>query len=469
MVRLCDGRAIPACCHGTIPGRQPSLTFSQDVLGNEHSAVHCVDMKRKLLAANILWMYGLQGLNYLIPALLLPYLVRTLGVGQYGLIAFAQSIAQYFIMATDFGFNFSATRSISLNRDNREEVSRIFWTVIIIKFLLLLICAAILEAILLLVPAFHQNRAVYFAAYLMVVGNAIFPLWLFQGIEQMRSISVYTGLGRLFAASLVVLMVHGPKDTLLATVLLSTGFLFAGFLGISVALRKYVSRFYRPTLRDILTTLSEGHHLFLTTAAVSLYSNTNTFLVGMLAGVEQAGYFSLVDKIIRAVGGIIAPVIQATYPHMVALLSRSKEQGLRFIRKITLAATCGGIVLGLGLFLKANTLAALAFAGQSNPTVIHLLYILALFPLLSSINYVFGVLILIPFGLDKQQSRMLLSIGAGNVLLGLVLIPHMGAIGGVIAMMITEVIQMLGSIWLIRKNKIFMLGAETPMQQVKGE
>lgn len=431
--------------------------------------VLCVDMKRKLLAANILWMYGLQGLNYLIPALLLPYLVRTLGVGQYGLIAFAQSIAQYFILATDFGFNFSATRSISLNRENREEVSRIFWTVISIKFLLLFICAAILEAILLLVPALNHNRAIYFAAYLMVAGNAIFPLWLFQGIEQMRSISVYTGLGRLFAASLVVLLVHSPKDTLLATLLLSAGFLFAGLMGITVALRKYVSRFYRPTRRDILTMMSEGRHLFLTTAAVSLYSNTNTFLVGMLAGVEQAGYFSLVDKIIRAVGGIIAPVIQATYPHMVALLSQSREHGLRFIRKITLAALCGGAALGLVLFFKARPLAVLAFAGQSNLTAIRLLHILALFPLLSSVNYVFGVLILIPFGLDKAQSRMLLSIGVGNVLLGLALIPHMGAVGGVTAMMITETIQVFGSIWLIRRHKIHMLEAETPMQQVEGE
>src|ERR1700712_1898995 len=101
--------------------------------------------KKSKLATNIAWLYALQGLNYLIPAALLPYLVRTLGVENYGLIAFAQSISQYFILATDYGFNFSATRSISKNSEDNEEVSRIFWTVITIKLLLLAACGVGLE------------------------------------------------------------------------------------------------------------------------------------------------------------------------------------------------------------------------------------------------------------------------------------------------------------------------------------
>jgi PST family polysaccharide transporter len=410
--------------------------------------------KKPKLSANIAWMYGLQGLNYLVPAALLPYLVRTLGVENYGLIAFAQSIAQYFILATDYGFNFSATRSISKSREDNKEVSRIFWTVLTIKLLLLTAGGIVLAVIVLAIPRLHQDMGVYLAAYLAVAGNALFPLWLFQGIEQMRSISIFTGLGRLLAAVLVVLLVKGPKDTVLATALLSFGFVFAGLLGMTVALRKHIKHFHRPVRSEIVTALSEGRHLFITTAAVSLYSNTNTFLVGILAGVEQAGYFALADKLIRAISGIIAPVIQATYPHMIALMTKSKEQALIFIRKVAFAAIGGGLVFGLALILEARPLAGLAFSRQNNLTVVHLLQILALFPLLSALNYVFGVLLLIPFGFDKEQSRLLLAIGAGNVLLGFLLIPSMGAIGGVVTMTITETVQVIGCTLLIRRNNI---------------
>ena len=87
------------------------------------------NLKDRRLAKNILWLYALQGVNYLVPILLLPYLVRVLGVGQYGLVAFSQAIAQYFIIATDYGFNFSATKQIALHRDDPAEVSRFsLWT-----------------------------------------------------------------------------------------------------------------------------------------------------------------------------------------------------------------------------------------------------------------------------------------------------------------------------------------------------
>jgi PST family polysaccharide transporter len=223
------------------------------------------DSKKSTLASNIFWMYGLQGLNYLIPAAMLPYLVRVLGIEQYGLIAFTQAIAQYFIIATDYGFNFSASRTIAQNHGNHEEVSRVFWTTITIKLMLLALGAAMLGAAVLVFPRLHENASIYFAAYVAVIGNAIFPLWLFQGIERMRSISIITGLGKLFSALLVVLLVHKPQDTFLATLLLSSGFLFAGIAGMTVALRHHVSRYVAPSRTNIYTALRDGRHLFLTT------------------------------------------------------------------------------------------------------------------------------------------------------------------------------------------------------------
>jgi len=220
------------------------------------------------------------------------------------------------------------------------------------------------------------------------------------------------------------------------------------------ALKDHVHHFHLPTRRELVGAVAEGRHLFLTTAAISLYSNTNTFLVGMLAGVEQAGYFSLADKLIRAIGGIIAPVIQAIYPHMIALVTKSKKQALVFIRKVLFAATGGGLILGAVLLMAAHPIAVLAFSHKADRTVVLLVQILSLFPLLGALNYCFGTLLLIPFGLDKQQSRLLLGIGLGNVMLGLLLISWRGAIGGVTTMMISEFLQLVGVLLLIRRSGI---------------
>ncbi len=419
--------------------------------------------KRPLLATNIAWLYGLQGLNYLVPAALLPYLVRTLGVEHYGLIAFAQAIAQYFTLVTDYGFNFSATRSIAAERENREEVSHTFWTVMTLKCAFLVVGFVLLEFLIATIDRLHEDAGIYRATYLMVVGNAIFPLWLFQGLERMRSISIATGIGKLLAAILVVMFVKSRADTLLAALLLSSGFGFAGLLGLAVALRRHVDAYRWPGRGRMFAALNEGRHLFLTTAAVSLYTNTNTFLVGALAGVEQAGYFSLADKLIRAIGGIVAPIIQAAYPHTIGLMAESRQRALRFIRGVMGAAISGGVLCGIGLLLGAEQLATLAFSHQADQETFRLLRILALFPLISAVTYVYCVLLLIPFGFDKVQSRMLLAIGIVNVALGCLLVPRLGAIGGVWAMTVTELLQVLGSVWILRSKGLRLFRLPLPV------
>jgi len=416
--------------------------------------------KKSQLTSNILWLYGLQGLNYLIPAALLPYLVRVLGVEQYGLIAFAQAIAQYFIIGTDYGFNFSATRAIARDREDKEKVCRVFWTVLMIKLVLLIAGAVVLCGAVMWVARLRENAAVYLATYVAVIGNAIFPLWLFQGLERMSAISMITGLAKLASAILIVILVRRPGDTLLATLLLSSGFLIAGIVGLVSALKNHIEHFIMPGWGDIRAALHSGRHLFVTTAAISLYTNTNTFLVGALAGNEQAGYFSLADKIIRAVVGLISPIIQASYPHVVRLLAESRDAALAFIRKLVFRGMAGGLFLGAILFVTAKPVADIAFHNQAHAAA-PLLRCLALFPAMATVAYILGATALIPFGFDREQSRMLLTIGVLNIVVGAVLIPFLGAFGGVVAMNLAESLQVVGNIVILNRGRVSLFRTST--------
>ena len=70
------------------------------------------DKEKKVVAQNFLSLVLLQGANYILPLLILPYLVRVLGAEKFGLVMFAQSFAIFLTVFVDFGFNISGTREI---------------------------------------------------------------------------------------------------------------------------------------------------------------------------------------------------------------------------------------------------------------------------------------------------------------------------------------------------------------------
>ena len=414
--------------------------------------------KNKHLAKNILWLYALQGMNYLIPIVLLPYLIRVLGVGQYGLVAFSQAIAQYFIVATDYGFNFSATRQIALHRHDAVEVSRIFYGVMVIKMALVAIGAALMVCAIAFIPRLRPDGAIYMAAYAAVVGSALFPVWLFQGMEQMQFISIITGASKLIAAGSIFLLVHGPQDACRATLLQSAGFLIAGLIAFGISIKYYAPRLQLPRRRDLVTMFADGRHVFVSSASITLYSNTNTFLVGVIAGNVQAGYFSLADKLIRAVTGLIFPFLQAGYPHIVRLIKESREKAILFFRRTLLGGMSCGLVVGLGLILFAKPIVHLAL-GRDAAGVVPVLRVVSLFPVLAVVTASMGMLIFIPFGLEKLYSRLLLTVGIANVVLCFTLIPFLGAVGAAVAMIVMESLQLFGGWYLLRRNGIVLFSA----------
>jgi PST family polysaccharide transporter len=396
-----------------------------------------LEITERRLLGNMFWLFSLQGLNYIIPLAVLPFLVRVLGIDRYGLVAFAQSFAQYFVILTDYGFNLSATKQIARVRLDPQRVSSLFWCVIILKTAFMLVGIVVLAALLVAIPRFRSDALLYAVAYLAVIGTVLFPTWLFQGMEQMKYISMVSGGAKLASALALFVFVRDRSDYILALGILSGGMLATGVIGLLVAIGKFHIVPRVPAIRDIRETLRDGWHLFVSTAATTFYTNSNVFLVGILAGNVQAGYFSAAEKIIRGMQGLLGPVTQAIYPHVNSLAGRSQDLALAFLRKSFIWIGAFSFVPSLLLLLFAAPVAR--FVVGPNAAACTLIFRwMAMLPFVVAVSNVLGIQTMIPFGLERQLSRIYAVAGFGSLALSILLILSYGALGAAVSVLTVE-------------------------------
>ncbi|MBP1043673.1 flippase [Vagococcus sp. BWB3-3] len=411
-------------------------------------------MNKKIIG-NFFSLASVQMLNYILPLLTLPYLMNNLGAEKFGLVNFAQAIIQYFILFTDYGFNLIATKNIAKVVDDKKQVSKIVSNALVAKAILLLVSALILLGLIVIVPKFRSDALIYLLTFGMVIGSVLFPTFYFQGIEEMKNISILNISFKLFFTIAIFIFIHNPSDYLLVPVFNSLGYITIGLVSLLIMVKKYHFTFTKPSLTDVKAQMREGWEIFLSNVSTSLYTTGNVVILGLLTNNTIVGYFSAADKIIKACSSVVHPLIQAVYPHVSHTLEKSKDQAITLIKKLFVYAS---IVIGVGcliLLFGSDLLFPIVFGDKYNHSI-QLIKIMSFLPLITVWANIYGVLTLINFGYQKILSRIYVLCGLGSIVSTIVLITLFNEIGAAINVILIESIATLSMYMVIRQKKIFI-------------
>jgi len=378
------------------------------------------------IARNAAALYLIQFANYVVPLIMVPYLVRVLGPAGYGAVAFAQGFINYLILFVEYGFDWSATRRISVLRDDPEAVNWIAVHVWAAKALLSLMGLGVLGLLILTVPQLGEVALLLLALYGLVLGNVLFPTWLFQGMERMVAISLINLGMKLGVLAGVFLLVRQPEDAWLYAGLLGGGSVLAGLVGAGVGMRMFGIRPKSVSLRGVWEVLREGWTLFLSKASVSLYTAGNAFILGILTNHTVVGYYSAAEKIVKSILGLLGPISQAVYPRFSKLAAGSRKIALIWGRRVLLLMGGGGLLLTLLVMFGAPLIAAILLGPQFTPSA-RVMQILAPIIFLIAISTALGIQIMLPFGRDRAFTRILFGAGIINVVLAVFLAPFVAS------------------------------------------
>jgi polysaccharide transporter, PST family len=394
-------------------------------------------LDKKRLISNFFSLSSVEIANYIFPLITLPYLVRVLGPEKFGLVAFAQAFVQYFVLLTDYGFNLSATRNISIHRGDLEKLSRIFSSVLLIKFCLMLLSLVILSSLVFSIPKFRPDWVLYYCCFGSVIGNILFPIWLFQGMERMKFIAVLNLIAKTIFLIAIFIFVKKQADYFYVPLLFAIGGIIAGVLSIAIAVQRFHIRL-RPVLSaDMTHELKEGWHIFISTAAISLYTTSNTFILGLLTNNTIVGYYSAAEKVIKSSQRLLNPISQTIYPYISKLVADSKERAMGFIKKALILIGGGSFVISLSIFILADPIVNLLLGPQFKESII-VLKILAFLPFTIALSNILGIQTMITFNMKEAFSRILIAAGFINIPLALMLVPFFKHVGLAAAVLTTE-------------------------------
>ena len=408
------------------------------------------------IARNTFALAGVQIANLVLPLVTLPYLLRVLGVEQFGVYVFCQAVLAYAVVLADYGFNLSATERMAQAQGQSEAINRIFWSVQAAKLILALAALGLLGLVVWAVPQFRATWPVMLASTPVVLGSVLFPQWLFQGLERMGFVTVCTIAARALAIPLIFWAVQSTQDTWLAALIQAGGSVVSGLLACGFIWHHRLVTWTPPQWRDVRQAYSDGWHIFLSTAAISLYTNTNAVLLGILTNHSAVGLFSAADKIRLACQSLITPLSNAVYPRVSALMAQNPGAGLALVRKILLIQ--GGLTFGLscGLWLLAPWTVQLIM-GEQFDAAVSVLRVLSPLPFLVGLSNVFGIQTMLPLGMKKPFSRIVMASGLINIILMLILAPRWEAEGVAAAVLLTEGLVTLVMALVLRKNNICLL------------
>ncbi|MFV0230409.1 oligosaccharide flippase family protein [Empedobacter falsenii] len=406
-------------------------------------------LSNKKIIDNFFSLIVLNIVNYVFPIIIIPILMKRLGIEVYGKYIFAFTILNYLNLVVQYGFNFSATNKVAKNQENKIVLSETYSSVTIIR----LVFSLIISIGLILSGVFFKDQIIiYLMGIGIFLGQGLIPVWLFQGLEKMRFITIINTIVRVLAFVFIIFLIKKPEDVNKLMLIQTFSFLIGGIASVLLVKSQLKIQLIIPRLNIIKENLQEGWSLFLSTIGMNLYRESNVVILGMVAGYTTVGLYSPAEKLIKGVQSFTNIIVTALYPHFSKKMSKDKSSGIESFLKI-------GKLLSI-LFVIATVLVILfssiiidQYIGKRHYSTMTDFRILSLVILFGGLNYYYGIVGLVNFNKQKLFNRLVWISGMIGISLSFILSLFLKDIGAAIAMVIAEAILLFLIIKFLNKIK----------------
>lgn len=383
----------------------------------------------RTLVANFGYLSLLQVASYVFPLITMPYLAWVIGAEGFGKIAFAAAIMVWFQTIADWGFNYTATRDVAKNRDDKEKVSEIFSNVLWARILLMFVSFVVLFVCVLIIPKLRENADVIMISFLMIPGHIMFPDWFFQAMERMKYITILNIVSKTLFTVAIFLFIKERQDYILQPLFTSLGFVISGIIAMYYILIKWKIRLRISSFKTVLRTIKSSTDVFINNLIPNLYNAFSIVLLGFIGGNVANGLYDAGVKFTNIVQQFLLILSRTFFP----FLSRRIDKHSIYAR-LNISSS---ILLAVALWLLAPVLVKIFYTNEFF-YAIKVIRISSISLIFLAMGNVYGVNYLLLIDKEKQLRNITLVASLIGFVLSFPLIYKYQVIGAALVVTITR-------------------------------
>lgn len=399
----------------------------------------------KTLASNFIYLSLLKGVSFLFPLITLPYLTRVLGADLFGAIAFATSIMVIVETITDWGFNFTATRDVAVNREDKEKVSDIYSQVLYARVLLTVICFFGLLIGVMAIPSFHESKTLILITFLYIPGNILFPQWLFQAYEKMRYITLLTLFAKCVFTVLVFIVIKDKSDYIYEPLLTAGGFFASGIIAQYIIFKSFKIKLRVPKLKEIFERLKNSNDMFITLLLPNLYTNFSTIILKVYCGDFATGVYNGGQKFQSIIDQLTNILSRTFFP----FLARNKDKHHIYVLISGGIAVLASLLMYFGARPFVNIFLTKEFADA-----VVVMKIFSITPIFLFLMNTYGTNYLVIIGKERILRNIIVIVSIFGFILTWLLTPRFSYIGAATTITIVWGIRGVSTYYFARKEKL---------------
>lgn len=408
----------------------------------------------KSLKNNFIYSSILTVSTYLFPLLVYPYISRTLGLSNIGIVNFVDNLVNYFVLISMMGITTVGVREIAAARSDKKKLSRTFIALLSLTGTTTLLALAALWIAMYTVPKLIPYQDLLYVGVIKLVFNLFLMEWFFMGMEDFRYITNRSILIKCLYVMCVFLFIKDSSDYKIYYIL-TTSMVVANALVNLIYSRKFVHYSFKginiQPFRKAFFIM--GIYVLLT----NVYTSLNPVWLGFVTNTDEVGYFTTATKLHNIIMAVLLSFTNILFPRVSNLLAEGKRE--EFWEKIDTSFDA--------IFLF--TFPTVTFMLIAGPELLHFvvgdgfegsylpLRIITPLVLIIGIEQILVIQILMAMHQDNIVLRNSFIGAVVTLLFNILLTANMGAVGSAVVWVIAECVIMGLSMIAIYKKYHYLM------------